>query len=94
MLSKDVELTLNMAFQEARAKSHEFITVEHLLLALLDNAAAISVLRACGADVEILKRDVSLFLDETTPPLHDDVGPTGPCWPRAHKEVNPALGLK
>jgi ATP-dependent Clp protease ATP-binding subunit ClpA len=83
MLSKDVELTLNLAFQEARAKTHEFITVEHLLLALLDNTAATSVLRACGADVETLKNDVGLFLDETTPLLSGD-----------DKETQPTLGFQ
>ena len=49
MLSKDLEQTLNGAFKEARAKRHEFMTVEHLLLALLDNAAAVDVLKAVGA---------------------------------------------
>jgi len=83
MLSKDVELTLNLAFQEARAKTHEFITVEHLLLALLDNAAATSVLRACGADVETLKHDIGQFLDETTPLLVGD-----------GKETQPTLGFQ
>jgi len=83
MLSKDVELTLNLAFQEARAKNHEFITVEHLLLALLDNSAATSVLRACGADIETLKNDVGLFLDETTPLLVD-----------SEKETQPTLGFQ
>jgi len=83
MLSKDVELTLNLAFQEARAKGHEFITVEHLLLALLDNTAATSVLRACGADIDALKNDVGLFLDETTPILVDK-----------DKETQPTLGFQ
>jgi len=83
MLSKDVELTLNLAFQEARAKTHEFITVEHLLLALLDNTAATSVLRACGADVETLKNDIGQFLDETTPLLIGE-----------DKETQPTLGFQ
>jgi len=83
MLSKDVELTLNLAFQEARAKSHEFITVEHLLLALLDNTAATSVLRACGADIDTLRGDVGLFLDETTPVLSGE-----------DKETQPTLGFQ
>ena len=51
MLSKDLEQTLNDAFRGARAKRHEFMTVEHLLLALLDNNDAIRVLKACGADI-------------------------------------------
>jgi ATP-dependent Clp protease ATP-binding subunit ClpA len=78
MLSKDVEYTLNVAFQDARDKNHEFITVEHLLLALLDNAAATAVLRACGADIDALKRDLSVFLDETTPRLQDEGRDTQP----------------
>jgi len=83
MLSKDVELTLNLAFQEARSKSHEFITVEHLLLAMLDNTAAISVLRACGADIDILKKDVGIFLEETTPLLSE-----------GERETQPTLGFQ
>ena len=78
MLSKDVEYTLNVAFQEARDKNHEFITVEHLLLALLDNSAANSVLRACGADIDALRQELSVFLDETTPRLQDDARDTQP----------------
>jgi ATP-dependent Clp protease ATP-binding subunit ClpA len=78
MLSKDLEFTLNAAFREARDKNHEFMTVEHLLLALLDNSSASSVLRACGADIENLKRDISGFLDETTPLLHDNETETQP----------------
>jgi len=78
MLSKDVEYTLNVAFQEARDKNHEFITVEHLLLALLDNSAATSVLRACGADIEALRQELTVFLDETTPRLQDEGRDTQP----------------
>ncbi len=69
MLSKELEATLNVAFQSARQKRHEFMTVEHLLLALLDNAAAVQVLRACGADISILKRELVNFLEESTPKL-------------------------
>ena len=54
MLNRELEVTLNLAFKEARAKRHEFMTVEHLLLALLDNEAAASVLRACGANLDKL----------------------------------------
>jgi ATP-dependent Clp protease ATP-binding subunit ClpA len=67
MLSKDLELTLNSAFKEARAKRHEFMTVEHLLLALLDNHAAADVLNACAADIPQLRRDLIEFIDSTTP---------------------------
>ncbi|MCU0972012.1 MAG: ATP-dependent Clp protease ATP-binding subunit ClpA [Gammaproteobacteria bacterium] len=62
MLSKELEFTLNQAFREARDKRHEFMTVEHLLLALLDNPAAVEVLRACGADLERLRGDLQAFL--------------------------------
>ncbi|MDX9740867.1 MAG: ATP-dependent Clp protease ATP-binding subunit ClpA [Gammaproteobacteria bacterium] len=78
MLSKDVEYTLNAAFQEARNKNHEFITVEHLLLALLDNSAATSVLRACGVDIDTLRQELTTFLDETTPRLQDESRDTQP----------------
>ncbi|EIJ42555.1 ATP-dependent Clp protease ATP-binding subunit clpA [Beggiatoa alba B18LD] len=69
MLSKELEATLNAAFQNARQKRHEFMTVEHLLLALLDNSSAVQVLRACGVDLNILRRDLSNFLEESTPKL-------------------------
>jgi ATP-dependent Clp protease ATP-binding subunit ClpA len=74
MLSKELEYSLNMAFKRAREKRHEFMTVEHLLLALTDNPAAAKVLRACGADMDKLKKDLDSFLDQTTPLLapHDD----------------------
>jgi ATP-dependent Clp protease ATP-binding subunit ClpA len=79
MLSKDLEFTLNSAFKEAREKKHEFMTVEHLLLALLDNPAASKVLRACGADIEKLRHDLAAFIDQTTPHLAvDDTRDTQP----------------
>ncbi len=84
MLNKDLELTLNVAFREASGKHHEFMTVEHLLLALLDNSAAASVLRACGADMASLKRALEAFLDETTPVLSPDDG----------RETQPTLGFQ
>ncbi|MEH6638303.1 MAG: ATP-dependent Clp protease ATP-binding subunit ClpA [Porticoccaceae bacterium] len=75
MLSKELETTLNVAFQGAIAKRHEFMTVEHLLLALLDNASAIKVLSACAVDVEILRKDLNEFIDSTTPVLAADNEP-------------------
>jgi ATP-dependent Clp protease ATP-binding subunit ClpA len=69
MLSKELEVTLNNAFQSARQKRHEFMTVEHLLLALLDNASAAQILRACGVELNILKRDLANYLEESTPKL-------------------------
>jgi ATP-dependent Clp protease ATP-binding subunit ClpA len=80
MLNRELEVTLNLAFKEARVKRHEFMTVEHLLLALLDNEAAASVLRACGADLDKLRHDLQEFIDSTTPliPAHDDARETQP----------------
>jgi ATP-dependent Clp protease ATP-binding subunit ClpA len=69
MLSKELERTLNTAFQAARQKRHEFMTVEHLLLALLDNKDAVEVLRACNAKLDILKAELSRFLEDTIPKL-------------------------
>ena len=69
MLSKELEFSINLAFKEARAKRHEFLTVEHLLLALLDNPSAAEVLRACAADLERLKSELMEFLTDNTPPF-------------------------
>ncbi|MGB5605535.1 MAG: ATP-dependent Clp protease ATP-binding subunit ClpA [Gammaproteobacteria bacterium] len=84
MLSKELEFTLNLAFKEAREKNHEFMTVEHLLYALLGNPSAVEVLRACGVDIEKLKHDVGKFLDETTPKLASD----------DTRETQPTLGFQ
>jgi ATP-dependent Clp protease ATP-binding subunit ClpA len=85
MLSKDLELTLNSAFKEARAKRHEFMTVEHLLLALLDNHAAADVLSACAADIPQLRRDLVEFIDSTTPLIPTD---------DEDRETQPTLGFQ
>ncbi len=84
MLSKELEFTLNMAFKSAKDKRHEFMTVEHLLLALLDNAAAAAVLKACGADMGRLRNDLHGFLDETTPMLPE----------HSSREIQPTLGFQ
>jgi ATP-dependent Clp protease ATP-binding subunit ClpA len=84
MLSKELEITLNQAFKEAKAKKHEFMTVEHLLLALLDNAAAVEVLRACGADLEKLRREIGEFIEATTPVIPGD----------DTRETQPTLGFQ
>lgn len=81
MLDKELEYTLNVAFKEARNKRHEFVTVEHLLLALLDNTSTLEVLKACGANINRLRSNLAEFIDRTTPiiPLniHDrDTQPT------------------
>ena len=67
MISEELEVSLHLAFVEARNARHEFITVEHLLLSLLDNAAAAEVLKACSADVETLRNDLRKFIAENTP---------------------------
>ena len=67
MIAQELEVSLHMAFVEARQKRHEFITVEHLLLALLDNPSAAEVLRACAANVEELRRELTNFVNEHTP---------------------------
>ncbi len=84
MLSKELEFTLNRAFKEAREKHHEYMTVEHMLLSLLDNPAAVKVLRACGADAERLRREITAFIDETTPliPAHEE------------RDTQPTLGFQ
>ncbi len=69
MLSKELEESLNRAYAEARTKRHEFMTVEHLLLALLDNDATLNVLNACGANIDELRHDLKNFLDESIPVL-------------------------
>jgi len=67
MIAQELEVSLHMAFVEARQKRHEFITVEHLLLALLDNPSAAETLRACGGNIEQLRRDLTKFIVEHTP---------------------------
>ena len=85
MLSKDLETTLNDAFREARAKRHEFMTVEHLLLALLSNDAAVEVLRNVGCDIDKLREDLSEYIETTTPLI-----PAGD----AKRETQPTLGFQ
>lgn len=84
MLSHELEVTLNLAFKDARDQRHEFMTVEHLLLALIDNPTSNSALQACGAILEELKRELTEFLHETTPLL-----PEGD-----EREIQPTLGFQ
>jgi len=72
MLSKELEKSLNGVAQEASLKRHEFVTVEHLLLALLNNDQAINVLVNVGADVEKLRAELEKYIDDTTPTLQMD----------------------
>ena len=84
MLDKELEQTLNQAFREARENNHEFMTVEHLLLALLDNNISREILLACGADIPGLKVELETFLRETVPllPPNDD------------RDTQPTLGFQ
>jgi ATP-dependent Clp protease ATP-binding subunit ClpA len=78
MIAQELEVSLHMAFMEARQKRHEFITVEHLLLALLDNPSASEVLRACACDIEGLRKQLTEFVAEHTPILAGDEADTQP----------------
>jgi len=84
MLSKELEESLNQAFKEARDQRHEFITVEHLLLALLDNQSANNVLRACGVNFDNLRGELRSYLIESTPQLDEGLD----------REVQPTLGFQ
>jgi len=72
MIAQELEVSLHMAFVEARQKRHEFITVEHLLLALLDNPTAAEVLRACGANMDELRKQLVQHIAEQTPRIAQD----------------------
>ena len=85
MLSKELEQTLNDAFRAARERRHEFMTVEHLLLAMLDNNDAIRVLKACGAQLTSLRGDLVEFIDSTTPLIPED---------EEGRETQPTLGFQ
>ena len=84
MLSSELEICLNEAFQSAREARHEFMTVEHLLLAIVDTPKVREILRACGADVVRLRKDLKDFIDQTTPRLKDE----------DDREVQPTLGFQ
>lgn len=85
MLSKDLERTLNQAFRVARKKHHEYLTVEHLLLALIDNHSAKEVLINCKVDLEHLRKDLLQFLDDTTPVISEGV---------EGRDTQPTLGFQ
>ncbi|HEY0842883.1 ATP-dependent Clp protease ATP-binding subunit ClpA [Methylotenera sp.] len=75
MIAQELEVSLHMAFMDARQKRHELITVEHLLLAMIDNPTAAEVLRACGAKLETLRTELNQYIEEHTPTVigQDDV---------------------
>jgi len=84
MLSGDLEYCLNEAFRRARDSRHEFMTVEHLLLSLLEVPAVVEILKSCGADIDKLRRELSQFIEETTPLVDDE----------DDQEVQPTLGFQ
>ncbi|MCK9539961.1 ATP-dependent Clp protease ATP-binding subunit ClpA [Dokdonella sp.] len=84
MFSKDLESTIGQCYKDAREQRHEFMTVEHLLLALLENTAATTVLRACGADTARLARDLRAIITETVPVLP----------PNDERDTQPTLGFQ
>ena len=86
MLNKELEQTLNEAFVFAREHRHEFMTVEHLLLALMDNSAARDALKACGANIEQIKAELIEFVKDTTPLIMDEQA--------NERETQPTLGFQ
>lgn len=85
MLSKDLEANLNLAFSGANEKRHEFMTVEHLLLALLDNEAACNVLMACECDLARLRGELAEYVDSMTPLIPET---------EAERKTQPTLGFQ
>ncbi len=72
MLSRQLEVSLRLAVSMARQKRHEFLTVEHLLLALLDNDSAVNALKACGADIVSLRKELEEYVEQHTPKLGEN----------------------
>ena len=83
MLSKELEISINRAFQYARAESHEFVTVEHLLWALIDSPKVVPILKACGANIDTLRDELQHFIEETIPPMLEP-----------EQETQPTLGFQ
>lgn len=86
MLNKDLEQTLNEAFIFAREHRHEFMTVEHLLLSLIDNNAAREALKACGANIDVIKAELIEFVKDTTPQIMEEQA--------GERETQPTLGFQ
>ena len=84
MFSKELELTISQAYQEARERRHEFLTVEHMLMALLDNASALSILSACEVDVTTLEKEIRKVIEDTVPLLTDEDG----------RDTQPTIGFQ
>ena len=86
MIAQELEVTLHMAFMDARQKRHEFISVEHLLLAMLDNPSAMEVLRACGASIDAMREQLVKFIEEHTPKVEGETG--------GEVDTQPTLGFQ
>jgi ATP-dependent Clp protease ATP-binding subunit ClpA len=84
MIAQELEVTLHMAFMDARQKRHEFISVEHLLMAMLDNPSAAEVLRACGANIDAMREQLGNFIEEHTPKVEGE----------AEVDTQPTLGFQ
>ena len=84
MLSKELEVTLNTAFKNAHDQRHEFITVEHLLLALIGNKSAVTIMKACGCDIEDLSSQLLQYIDETISMIPENI----------QRETQPTLGFQ
>jgi len=84
MLSAEVEYSINTLFRDARDMHHEFVTVEHLLLAMLDNPSAAEALRACNVDIPFLRRELEQFINENTPLIPES----------DQRDVQPTLGFQ
>ena len=69
MIAQELEVSLHMAFMDARQKRHELITVEHLLLAMIDNPSAAEVLKACGSNIDTLRNELTQYIDDHTPTI-------------------------
>ncbi len=85
MLDRDLELTINNAFQEARHNRYEFMTVEQLLIALLDNPSALGALKFAGANTDRLNENLSKFIIQTTPQIPDN---------QTERDTQPTLGFQ
>ena len=84
MLDEELEKNLNNAFKLAHKKQHEFVTVEHLFLSLLENTKALKVLNSCGANIESLQSNLESFISKTTPTIEEE----------EDKEIQPTLGFQ
>lgn len=85
MLSAEVEYSINTLYSDARNRRYEFVTVEHLLLIMLDNPSAAEALRACSVDIPQLRRELDMFVDENTPLVPEN---------DPHRDVQPTLGFQ